>query len=214
MLIECGKGLAVHAAHVEALAAFGHGPDQESFVGPKVIGGLIFGSFVMDIWAEVGQVKDCRGKDVDGFSTLPGDVAGHGQTLQEDLRPHHLCAHTQHHSALHLSDCLRNNQEVPVAGGPQGRAVTVWVLMNNIVADANVHGDRNPQAVSRGANAHVAVRQCLGLDRVRRLRPGPARRGPGDDDVVELPVSRQRPNWPSAMYRATLSVVLPIKANS
>ena len=62
------------------------------------------------------------------------------------------------------------------------------MLVNYVGADANVHGDRNPQAVSRGANAHVAVRQCFGLDRApdcfAQAQPVAV---PGDDDVVELP---------------------------
>src|SRR5438105_3396289 len=88
------------ALDIKTLAAIRHRPDKNSFPRPIVIARIGLRSFVASVALQGDEVKDRRGELADIAVLLMGDVAGHGQGLQVDLRGHDRRAEIQQYTSF------------------------------------------------------------------------------------------------------------------
>src|ERR1022692_1096691 len=152
------------AAEIEALAAIGDGADQHGFVGPEVVAGIGFGQFLAMVAQNGDEVEDRGGEVADGAGFPMGHVARHGEGLQVDLRPHDGGTEVEQHAAFEALHGAREDEEIAITGRAERGAVAVGVLVNDVVADAHVHGHRHAGAPGGGENRKLAVRVAARID--------------------------------------------------
>src|SRR5439155_18755180 len=68
-------------------------------------------------------------------------------------------AEVQQHAAFQPRDALGEDQKIAVAGLPENGAVAVRMLVNDVVADPDVNGDRHIEANAGGEHADILVRE-------------------------------------------------------
>ncbi len=116
---------------------------------------------------------------------LVGDVAAHRQRLEINFRRHDRRAEVQQYAAFEGADALGEDEEVVIAGSAQGCAVAIGVLMQDVVADAHVNGDRHAEPGRCRQNAHRLVRKIAGEDHPpERFADAHALVSAGADDIV------------------------------
>ena len=149
-----------------------------------------------------GNEVEGGGREVgDAAAFLMGHVAGHRQGLEIDFRPHHGRADAEEDAAFEPIDGVADGQKIAVAGGAERGRIEVGMLVQDVVADADVDRDRHVQPHAGGEDAEVLVRiiafEDVPADRSRR---GPGRAAaPSRTMSFISPVSRQRPNSPLRM---------------
>ena len=128
---------------------------------------------------------------------LMGDVARHRQGLEINFRPHDRRAEAEQHAAFEPLHRLGEDQEVAVAGLAQRRAVAVGMLVDDVVADADVDRHRHAEPVRRGEDAEVFVRIIARVDAPADVSPSPRPFGRRlEIQSFSSPVSCHRPNSP------------------
>src|SRR5260370_25688459 len=88
---------------------------------------------------------------------LGGNIAGHGQRFEVDLGGHNGGAEAEQDARLQILNGAGEDQEIAIAGFAGGGAIAVGMLMQNVVADADMHGDGYRQAIGRGKDAGLLV---------------------------------------------------------
>src|SRR5262245_37520507 len=91
-------------------------------------------------------------------------VPGHRQGLQIHFRTRDGRAHVEEHATFQLSDGLCEDEKVRVRRGAECRAITVWVLVNDVATNPHVASDRYSIAPAGAANTPGAVRKPLLFD--------------------------------------------------
>ena len=152
------------ALDVVALAAVGHRPHEHRLIGAEVVAGVALGGFAGQLVAEAGMSKTAVVKWRIVAAVLVGDVAGHGQGLQVDLRAHHRRADVQQHAAFEPVDVLGEDEEIGVAGRAGGGRVEIGVLVDDVLPDAHVDGHRHAEPDAGGQHARLAVGELLLFD--------------------------------------------------
>ena len=146
-------------AHVKALAAVLHGAHEDRLERPVVVARVGLGRLVTQVGSQVLQIENGGRELVDLPPVLVSHVAGHRERLQVDFRPHDRGAEVQQHAALQLRDGLGEDQEIAIGSLAQGRAIAVRVLVDDVIAEPDVDGDRHAQAVAGGQDADVRMRE-------------------------------------------------------
>src|SRR6202034_2010893 len=77
-------------------------------------------------------------------------------------------AEAQQHAAFEALGRAGEDQEVAITGRAEGRAIAIGMLMQNVVADADVRRNRYGTAVARGEHAQI-------LPRIGAFHDAPAR---------------------------------------
>ena len=103
-------------------------------------------------------------------------------------------------AVLQALDGARKNQKIAITGRPHGRAVAVGMLVQNIVADAHVHGHRHVRAPRRRQHAQVAMRKIAFRDPPADIFAEAQAFGAASAiQSFNSPVSRHKPNSPVRM---------------
>src|SRR5690606_21313481 len=136
-----------------ARAAVGDGSDQDGLPGPEVVAGRTALSLGLKRFGQVDQVEDGGGEVADAAMRLMRDIPRHGECLEIDLGPHNGGAEIEQDPAFEVFDGGGKAQEVAVGGRSDGGAVAIGVFVDDVVTDADVNGDRDPESVASGQDA-------------------------------------------------------------
>src|SRR5262249_25611373 len=117
--------------------------------GTKIILRVGLRSLFACLVGQRNEIEHGGRKMRDGAPFLMGHIARHGQSLQVNFGPHDRGAEIEQYAPFEAGDALREDQEIAVAGGADGRAVSVRVLVDDVVTDTYVHGYRYSQPVAR-----------------------------------------------------------------
>src|SRR5262249_7660211 len=109
--------------HVVALSAVSHRADKDRLPRPIVVARITLRRLLASVPYKRHEVEDARREVTDDPAVLMGDVAGHCQSLEVDLRSHDGRAEIEQDAALQLCHRLREDQEVLVTRRPQSGAV-------------------------------------------------------------------------------------------
>src|ERR1700730_17920065 len=145
--------------HIKALAAVRYRAHENRFPGSVVISRIALGRLLTRVPLERDQVEYGRRKVSDLSTFLTRHVAGHRQGLEVDFRSHHGRAEVQQDAAFQPRDRLDEGQEIAIARRPKRGAVAIPMLVNDVVADADVNRYRHAQPDARGQYADVRVRK-------------------------------------------------------
>jgi hypothetical protein len=116
------------------------------------------------------------------------DVAGHRQRLEINLRPHHRGAEIEHHSPFELGHRFREHEKIAVTCRAEGSTVAVGVLVQDVVADADVDRNGDSEPHRGGQDADVLVRKRAVQDRpAERLAQPQTGVGTASNDVIHPP---------------------------
>ena len=130
------------AAEIEAGAAIGHRAHQQRLVRAEIVAGIGLGKLVVNIALDRRQIENGSREVADGAAFLVRHIARHGQRFQINFRRHDGRAEAQHHAAFQALDGAREDQEIAIAGRAERRAIAIGMFVQDVVADAHVHGDR------------------------------------------------------------------------
>jgi hypothetical protein len=76
------------------------------------------------------------------------DIARHRQRLEINLGAHDLRADVQQRAPLQARDAFGVNEKIGVRGLAERRAIAVGVLVDNVVADADVRRHWHAQSIT------------------------------------------------------------------
>ena len=146
---------------VVTLPTISHRADQVCFEGPIVVCRVAFAGLGTEVVGQADHIEDGCGEMCNVFVALMGDIARHGERFEVDLGPHHCTADIEHHATFELCDCVRQNQKVIVTCLPEGSAVTIWVLVDDILADADMYCHGYTEAMTSCGNGEVFVGKVM-----------------------------------------------------
>src|SRR5207249_3212206 len=96
-------------------------------------------------------------------------------------------AEVEQDAAFEALDRGGEDEEVAIAGGAQGRAIAVGVLVDDVVTDAGVNGEGNTSAPGGGRDREIAVRVGAFVNAAADVFAEAERAGGGfADPVVQL----------------------------
>src|SRR5688572_7822458 len=137
------------ALYVETLTAICNGSHQDRFPRPVIVLWVGLRRLLPHVAANRYEIEYRSRELTNGSCFLVGDVARHRQRFQINFGPHDGGAEVEHNTAFEPGDRLRQNKEVSVTGLPECGAIAIGMLVNDVVADADVNGDRHAQSPGR-----------------------------------------------------------------
>ena len=129
------------ATNVEARPAVSNGAHQNCFEWTVVVGGFTLWRFDREVIGEGDHIEHGGSEVCDGHVLLVCHIAGHRQRLEIHLGTHHRAADIEHHPAFELGDSLGQDQKVGVTCSAHRCTITVWVFVDDVLADAHMDGD-------------------------------------------------------------------------
>ena len=122
----------------------------------------------------------------DGAAFLQTQVVDRGEGLFKDLRGHDRRADGEEEAVLHSGDGVGKDLKVLVAGAAQGGSIGQGVVVDDVITDAAVHGDGQPETEGLPEEGVCLVRMADGDQAA--LQAGRAHRceqfGPGGGERV------------------------------
>src|SRR5688500_5630967 len=150
------------AAEVETLTAISDGPNEHRLVRTEVVTGIGPVEFLGNVALDRYKIENGGRESADRAALLMCHVPCHGECLQIDLRGHDRRPEAKHNAAFQSLDTAGKNQEITIARSPQRRSIAVRMLVQNVVADADVNSRRYRAAPCRGENTEIAMREIAG----------------------------------------------------
>ena len=149
---------------VKTLAAVGDGAYQDGLPWPVIVMRLDLGKRGVIVGRKVQQIENRGGEMPDGAAFLVRDISGHGQGLEVNFRSHYRGAEVEQHAAFKRFHGFREDQKIAVRGFAEHCAVAIRVLVDDVIADADMDCGGNAQPPGGSIKAHVTMRKSALLN--------------------------------------------------